>query len=97
MFLDGNIFWFLMGIIFVLVAAGFKAFAEDRGWVVNWWKGLLATIWYWILMLSFYVWGTLAGEGEASAGWKIFLVGFVICVILGVGLWRLFAAKPKEA
>jgi hypothetical protein len=97
MFWDGNLFWFLMGIIFVLVAAGFKAFAEDRGWVLNWWKGLLAALWYWILMLSFYAWGTLTGENEGSAGIKVFLLGLFISVILGVGLWRLLAIKTKDA
>jgi hypothetical protein len=95
MFWDGNIFWFLMGLIFVLVAAGFKAFAEDKGWVLNWWKGLLAVIWYWIPMLTIYAAATLAGENEASAGWKFLLFGLVVSIILGVGLWRLLAAKPK--
>lgn len=97
MFWDGNFFWFLMGLIFVLVAFAFKAFAEDRGWVLTWWKGLLAAIWYWIPMLSFYAWGTLAGENEASAGFKFFLFGLVITIILGVGLWRLLAAKPTTS
>jgi hypothetical protein len=97
MFWDGNLFWFLMGLIFILVGAGFKAFVEDRGWVLNWWKGLLAAIWYWILMLSIYAGATLTGENEGSAGLKLFLFGLVISIILGVGLWRLLAAKPKAA
>jgi hypothetical protein len=64
---------------------------------LNWWKGLLAFIWYWILMLSIYAGATLGGENEASAGWKLFLFGLVISIILGVGLWRLLAAKPKAS
>lgn len=96
MFWNGNIFWLLMGMLFVLVGFGFKALADDRGWVLNWWKGLLAAIWYWILMLSFYAWGTLAGERE-SAGFRIFLLGLFVSIILGVGLWRLLSAKPKAA
>ena len=95
MFFSSGFFWMLMGVILVLVAAGFKSFANERGWVITWWKGLLALLWYGIFTLSFYAWGTLAGENEAGAGFKLFLVGLFVSLLLGVGLWRLFAAKPK--
>jgi hypothetical protein len=97
MFLTSGLFWFLMGILFILVAAGFNSFAKDRGWSVTWWKWILVSIWYAIFTLSFYTWGTLIGENEGSAGWKMFLLGLFISLILGVGLWRLLALKPKTA
>ena len=46
MFFNGNIFWFLMGRLFVVVVAGIKIFAEDQGWTQTWWKWLLSVIWY---------------------------------------------------
>ena len=95
MFFTGGLFWFLMGSIGVLVAMGFKTFAEDKGWALNWWKWLLSILWYVIFSLSFYTWGTLIGEFEAGAGFKLWLVGMVICLIFGVGLWRLLTAKLK--
>ncbi len=95
MFFNGALFWFLMGTLFILVAAGFKTFAEGRGWVLNWWKWLLTIIWYAIFSLSFFAWGTLIGENESSAGIKLFLLGLFISLILGVGLWRLLVLKPK--
>ena len=95
MFFTGGFFWFLMGIIAVLVGAGFKSFAKDKGWELNWWKWLLAILWYGIFSLGFLSWGTLIGENEASAGWKMGLFILLIALILGVGLWRLLAAKPK--
>ena len=97
MFFNGSLFWFLNGIIFVLVAFGFKAFAKDQGWTLNWWKNLLAIVWYAIFGLNFFAWGTLIGEMEAGAGFKIFLLGLGILFVLGIGLWRLLAMKPKEA
>jgi hypothetical protein len=97
MFFDGNFFWFLMGIVFVLILAGFKAFADDKGWAMTWWKWLLLIVWDAIFSLSFYAWGTLIGERENSAGFKIALLGLFICLILGVGIWRLVTAKPKAA
>ena len=96
MFFNGSIFWFLNGIIFVVIIFAFKAFAEDKGWVLTWWKWLLSGLWYLIFSLSFYAWGTLIGENFPDAGFKMFLVGFFISVILGVGLWRVLAHKPKS-
>ena len=97
MFFNGNVFWFIMGVIGVLVGLGFKAFAEDRGWVLNWWKWLLSIIWYSFFSLSILAWGTLIGENEAGAGFRMFLFGLVVCLILGVGLWRLLAANAKDS
>jgi len=97
MFFDGKFFWLLMGVVFVLVAAGFRAFAQDRGWSITWWKGLLAILWYVVFCSSFYAWGTLMGEYEASAGFKIFLLGFFVSAILGVALWRILTNKPAAA
>jgi hypothetical protein len=97
MFFNSSLFWFLMGTIFVLIAAAFKAFADDRGWVITWWKGLIAIVVYALFVSAFYGWGTLMGENEAGAGLKFFLAGIFIALIIGVGLWRLLAAKPKKA
>ncbi len=97
MFFNSNFFWLLMGVIFVLVAAGFKAFAHERGWVITWWKGLLVILWYVMFCSSFYAWGTLIGENEGSAGLKIFILGLFVSAMLGVALWRILAYKPSPA
>lgn len=97
MSLTGGPFWFLMGVIFVLVATAFWTFARDRGWVITWWKGLLAVIWYAVLSLSFFAWGTLIGEGEAGAGLKLFLIGLFVTIVFGVALLRLFAHRPQSS
>ena len=94
MFFDSKLFWLLMGIVSVLIAAGFRAFAQQRGWVLTWWKALLAMTWYVVFCACFYAWGTLIGENEGGAGYKIFLLGLFASAILGVGLWRLLAYKP---
>jgi hypothetical protein len=97
MFLDGNLFWLLMGVILVVVGAAFKAFADDQGWKLTWWKAVLALLWYGLFASSFYIYGTVTGEGEGSAALKMLLFILFICLILGVGLWRLMllGAKPK--
>ena len=59
--------------------------------MISWWKALLVIVWYTIFSLSFYAWGTLVGEGERSAGFRLFLLGMFVCIVLGVGLVRLLA------
>ena len=97
MFFGSSFFWMSMGVILVLIGFAFKAFAEDQGWTLTWWKGLLALIWYGVVTLTIYAFGTLVGENEASAGIKLLQAGLFVCLILGVGLWRLLAMKPKTA
>ena len=97
MFFNSGLFWFFMGMITVLIGAGFKVFANERGWVLNWWKWLLSIIWYIIFSLSILSYSTLAGENEGSAGVKILILGLFVCLVFGVGLWRLLTSKPKTA
>lgn len=96
MFMNGAVFWFLMGILFVVVVVGMKAFADDRGWRITWWKAGLAGIWYGILSLSLYAWGTLIGEREAGAGFRLFLLGLFASIVFGVGLFRLLSHRPES-
>jgi hypothetical protein len=95
MFFNSSIFWFLMGTIFVSVVAAFRAFAGDRGWVISRWKAALGIFVYIIFTMSFYAWGTLIGENEGIAGFKILLLGLLICLVLGTGLWKWMAPKAN--
>ncbi|MFC1959492.1 hypothetical protein ACFLYO_02170 [Chloroflexota bacterium] len=95
-FIDSNIFWMLMGMLYLLVMFAFKAFTEDRGWPMTWWKWVLCLLWYNLFGLSFYTYGTLAGENEADAGLKLMLIILFVSVILAVGLWRLLMWSPKK-
>ncbi len=94
-----NFFWFAMGMLAILVGVGFNIFAQDRGWKMNWWKWLLAIVWYSILSISLYASGTLIGENEQQAALWMGALGLFVSLILGVGLWRLFAhgAEKPEA
>ncbi len=94
MFINGPLFWFLMGVVFLGVGAGFRAFAADRGWVLTWWKGLLALVWYAIFALTVFAFGTLVGENEAAAGLRFLAFGLFLCLVLGIVLWRLMGHTP---
>jgi hypothetical protein len=38
----------------------------------------------------------LIGENEGGAGFRIFLLGMFISLVLGVGLWRLMQLEPAR-
>ncbi|MBW2370586.1 MAG: hypothetical protein JRH15_22165 [Deltaproteobacteria bacterium] len=92
MFINGNIFWFLMGVLLIPVAAAFKMDAEKRGWTITWWKGLIVLAWYAILCVTLYSGGILMGENEIGAGIKLLLAGHIFLFITGVPLWRLLSS-----
>ncbi len=83
------LFWIVMGLIYALIIAGAKVWAQDLGLQMNWWKWLLAAIWYVLLSYSFAGGFTLLGEKEPGAWYKFMGFHLIITIILGVGLWYL--------
>jgi hypothetical protein len=83
------LFWMAMGLIYALIVAGAPIWAQDLGMQMNWWKWILAALWY--ILLSFGLAGgfTLMGEKEPGAWYKFMGVHLFITFILGVGLWHL--------
>ncbi len=89
-------FWFLMGILSVLIAAGAKVWFDDLGYKMNWWKWLLTGTWWFLVFFTFYAVFTFLGEGEARGFWLGLLIFGILDIILGVGLIRLLAGGKKE-
>ena len=83
------IFWIVMGLFYALMIAGAPVWAEDLGLQMNWWKWLLAAVWYCLLSIGIAAGYTLMGEKEPRAGYYIAGLSVIIMIILGVGLWIL--------
>ena len=88
-FFNSGLFWFIEGVLATLVVLGFKAWMEDRGVKMNWWKWCLFGLW--ILMAGFTIAfvGTSIGENELTAAFRGGILFGVISIVSGVGLWRL--------
>lgn len=93
---SGGVFWFGMGVVFVVVVLGARAWAEDLRLSMSWWKWLLALAWYALLNFSVALGFTFLGEEETGAGLKLLAFFGVITVILGVGLGRLLWSGRKN-
>jgi hypothetical protein len=84
-----SLFWILMGLLYALMIAGAPMWAEDFGLHMNWWKWLLAAIWFCLLSIGIAAGFTLMGEKEPRAGYTIAGLTVAIMTILGIVLWML--------
>ena len=97
MVFDGPVFWMPMGILAVVVGGALWSFADRHGWAMTWWKWFLFALWYALFGRTFYAAGTLMGEFEPRAGWRVLLLGLFFTVVCGVGLVRVLAHRPRSA
>lgn len=86
------IFAFVTGLLAGGVIVGAITWSKDLGLKLNWWKWLLAGLWYLLLLFLIFAAFTLMGEGESVAGWKTLGIASVVMVILGAGLFRIIFA-----
>jgi hypothetical protein len=82
------IFAFITGLLSGGVVVGAITWSKALGLNLNWWKWLMAGVWYLLLLVLVFAAFTLIGEGESLAGWKTLGIATVVMVILGAGLSR---------
>jgi hypothetical protein len=82
------IFAFITGLLSGGVVVGAITWSKALGLKLNWWKWLMAGVWYLLLLVLVFSAFTLIGEGESLAGWKTLGIATVVMVILGAGLSR---------
>ncbi len=89
---DSGLFWFVEGILFVVVILAVRAWAQDRGLPMPIWKWVLFLLWVALAGFTIAFVGTSFGEGEPVAATRGGLLFGLISIIAGVGLWRLLLA-----
>jgi len=89
---NSGFFWFVEGILFVVMILAARAWARDRGLVMPGWKWILFL--FWVLLAGFTIAfvGTSFGEGEPVAGTRGGLLFGLLTIIGGVGVWRIILA-----
>lgn len=95
---DSGLFWFVEGILFVVVILAFRAWAADRGVLLKWWKWILFVLWLGLAGFTIAFVGTSFGEGEPVAATRGGLLFGLMTIIAGVGLWRVVlsgSGSPK--
>jgi len=90
------IFAFLVGLLTGAVLVGAHSWARSLGLLMNWWKWLLSSFWYFLLLFLLFTAFTIIGEGEVAAGLKTLGFSVVLLVILGAGLARLLLTDRRR-
>ncbi len=88
-FFASRSFWFIEGILAVLVLIGFKAWMEERETPMPFWKWAALCTWLVIVGFTIAFVGTCIGENETVAAKKGGIIFSVVSIITGVGVWRL--------
>ena len=88
-----SIFWFVMGILSLIIIFGFKNIAESKGLQMNWWKWIISIAWWMGFLFSVAVPATFMGEGELYAGAMMILFSVVPATILGFIVWRIISSN----
>ena len=89
---NSGLFWFVEGILFVVVILSVRAWARDKGVPMPAWKWALFLLWLGFAGFTIAFVGTSFGEGESVAGARGGLFFGLISIIAGVGLWRFLLA-----
>ena len=88
-FFASGTFWFIEGILAILVLIGFKTWMEDRRTPMPFWKWAVLCVWLVIVGFTIAFIGTSIGENEIVAAKKGGIIFSVVCVITGAGGWQL--------
>jgi len=94
---NSGLFWFIEGILAVLIILGFRAWALDRGIRLSAIRWILVVLWLGLAGFCFAFVGTSLGEGEPTAATRGGLLFGLITIFAGVGLWRFLLAGAVEA
>lgn len=93
---DSGLFWFIEGILFVVVILALRAWAEDRSVPMPTWRWALFVLWISLAGFTIAFVGTSFGEGEPVAATRGGLLFGLITIISGAGLWRVLLAGSRS-
>ena len=95
-FFNSGLFWFVEGILATVFILGARAWLEDRGIPMTWWKWVIMILWMLGVGAGIAFVGTSLGENEKTAAVKGGVVLGVAAIISGFGLWRLIHRGRSE-
>lgn len=96
-FFNSGFFWFIEGILAVVVVLGLNTYLKDKGIPTPWWKWVVLAIWVLIAGITIAFVGTSIGENEMVAATKGGIIFGAISVVLGVGVWRILVGRKKTS
>jgi hypothetical protein len=94
---NSGFFWFVEGILFVVMIMGMREWARGRGLSMTAWKWALFIAWVLLAGFTIAFVGTSFGEGESTAAIRGGLLFGLVSVIGGAGVWRVLLRAATSA
>jgi hypothetical protein len=95
-FFGSGFFWFGEGMLAVLAILGFKAWMEDRGVTMSWWKWVLLVSWVLFAGFTIAFVGISIGENEIIAAFRGGILFGLLTVLAGIGVWKAIHSGIKQ-
>ena len=91
-FFTSGIFWFIEGVLFVVLITALRAWLKEKGAPMTWWKWFLLIAWILLAGFTAAFIGTNIGEGEYTAALRgggasaivVLVYALILMRVLGV-------------
>ena len=80
---------FIIAVVTIPLVLGAVSWARTFNLKMTWWKWLLLTLWYSLLIFFILVDFNIIEKGTGLERWKMLLLQFIIMVAFGAGLGRI--------
>ena len=100
-FFTSGMFWFIEGILFIVLLIALRAWLKEKSAPMTWWKWILLVVWIFLAGFTAAFFGTNIGEGEYTAAFRGGGASAIIVLIYALVLLRVLGItggrKHEEA
>ncbi len=95
-FFTSGLFWFIEGILFIVLLIALRSWLKTKGAAMKWWKWLLLVIWIFFAGFTAAFIGTNIGEGEYTAALRGGGVSAILVLVYALVLLRVLGITGKK-
>jgi hypothetical protein len=95
-FFTSGTFWFIEGVLFVVLIIALRAWLKEKGTRMTEWKWLLVVVWIFLAGFTAAFIGTNIGEGEYTAALRGGGVSAIIVLVYALVLLRVLGISGSR-
>jgi len=99
-FFTSGTFWFIEGILFIVLLIALRAWLKEKSASMTWWKWILLVVWIFLAGFTAAFIGTNIGEGEYTAALRGGGASAIIVLVYALVLMRVLSVtggrKPEK-
>ncbi len=102
-FFTSGTFWFIEGVLFIVLLTALRVWLKTKGAAMTWWKWFLLVVWIFLAGFTAAFIGTNIGEGEYTAALRgggasailVLIYALVLLRVLGVSGGRKYEREKR--